>query len=81
MTSQARCALGLCARWWIAVATEAPKVRSSLRRAWGGFAPGETTADPRRTALDPELPFPVGALDGRNAQTAVVPLRAGKGVK
>ena len=43
-----------------------------LRRAWGGFAPGETTADPRRTALDPELPFPVGALDGRNAQIAVI---------
>ena len=25
-----------------------------------------------RIALDPELPFPVGALDGRNAQIAVI---------
>jgi hypothetical protein len=36
----------------------------------GGFAPGETTADPRPTALDPRLPFLVGSSYGRNAQNS-----------
>ena len=35
-------------------------------------APSETRADhSMTTALDPEVPFPVGALDGRNAQIAL----------
>ena len=33
------------------------QVPSSLRRAWSGFAPGETTADPRTGGADPLLTF------------------------
>ena len=33
--------------------------------AWGGFAPGETTADPRTGGVDPLLSFKIGPVNGR----------------
>ena len=58
MTSRRGCALGLCARWWIAVATEALKSGALCGAPRGGFAPGETTADPRTGGVGPRMEIP-----------------------
>jgi hypothetical protein len=42
----------------------------------GGFAPGETTADPRPTALDPKLPFKIGPVNEREARESGLSLKA-----
>ena len=43
----------------------------------GGFAPGETTADPRPTALDPLLPYKIDPMNGWKARESGLQLKVG----